>query len=176
MTLRVGVRSGGEVAEATSPTRAPIHLPRGPEAVQALIDATSIDGDRRELLKRDPLWTIDAANECEHGRLAGDRSEPCGCFPHEAHRERPLPPPLPPAEEPVHEEPDPIEEVAEETEEVPAVEVQTGVSTSNGSDLGEISSPFVEQLVAQIDEEIERLRALRAAVMEEVSDGAVQRT
>lgn len=31
-----------------------------------------------------------ADNECEHGRLAGDASEPCGCYPSEHVHERQL--------------------------------------------------------------------------------------
>lgn len=39
-----------------------------------------------------PLDARDAAWECEHGRLAGDRTTPCGCFPHV---EAPAPAPTP---------------------------------------------------------------------------------
>lgn len=230
MTVRVALRSGGEVATATSPPRARITAPpRGPSAaVQTFIDLTSVD------------------NECAHGRLPFDSSDPCGCWPLDlerttfGERERPEPLPLlPPAIErapdlePEREErtwnhvgrgaatdgaPRNVEAArsssadrarsaagaetirssptppsvssssttartagsgeaakAIETTEVKPMEAPTGVPSFGGADLDELPR-FVRGLVEQIDQEIERLAKVRAALIEEVRDGALQRT
>lgn len=71
-----------------------------------------------------------ADHECTHGRLPGDRSEPCGCWPQERKRA--------------------IAVISPEKVEALRLSIPP--------------SPFVDRLVAETDEEIERLRQELARV------------
>lgn len=57
-----------------------IRAPRTPELETLAIGRTVID---RPLPYQDRASQLDAVNECRHGRLAGDRTPPCGCWPTE---------------------------------------------------------------------------------------------
>jgi hypothetical protein len=120
-----------------------------------------------------------ADNECKHDRLSSDRTPPCGCWPSEVVKDPPLVHGLategtPDAgaemaeakvETPVPTDvPPDVTELVEVVAEVEEAKPATPVPTESASQLVEIPA-FVEQLVEQLDAEVDRLRAERAAVL-----------
>jgi len=61
--------------------RAPTRLNADMIYVSPLIQLVIVPGRTPGLVGVDRQGALDAANECGHGRLSGDRSVPCGCWP-----------------------------------------------------------------------------------------------
>lgn len=90
----------------------------------------------------DPTEALDAANECDHERLPGDRTPPCGCFP--GLEPDPIPEPVPvPVEEPMPQPRKPAKPRRRATR----VTAKAGAKAN---------ADFVAQMVTQFDAEIER--------------------
>jgi hypothetical protein len=156
MTVLVQVRTDREAASAASPRSEPETLPEayarlGKDCGGCPIEAGLIGS------------LVD--NECRHGRLPRDTTPPCGCWPSEVVKD----PPLVLAESPLlltagAEPPLLLEPGPSRRSRSPRAKVATQVSTLEASQLVEIP-PFIEAVIEQIDAELDRLRAERAAVL-----------
>jgi hypothetical protein len=169
MTVLVRVHDDREAATAASPRSGAETLPEAYARLTAWAGGCAIETGHIGAL-------VD--NECEHERLPTDSTPPCGCWASEVVKDPPLvrdaggPPEMAEAkpETPVSTEATSgsdelqVVEVIEAIAEVEATKPPTPVPTESASQLDEIP-PFVEALIEQIDAELDRLRAERAAVL-----------
>lgn len=87
--VEVTSRQARELAKAAQDTPAR----RKPAALEALSDFVVVPSQaaidvaiERRMLFDDLIRTRLADDECPHGRLAGDKTPACGCWPTEPHR------------------------------------------------------------------------------------------